>query len=219
MTRKMDIVYLGHSSFRLRGKSATLVTDPFDPKMVGLKYSGVSADIVTISHDHSDHNQSTLVKDVQKTIFGSGEYEVKGVSIIGIPSFHDDKKGELRGKNTIYVIEMDALRIVHLGDLGHSLSEDTLEDLGTVDILLIPVGGEFTIGPSQAAELVSTIEPSITIPMHYLSEGVNKEVFGKISSVEIFLNEVGLPVAREDKLTIRKDELQEEQKIVVLNIK
>lgn len=215
----MDIVYLGHSSFRLRGKSATLVTDPFDPKMVGLKYSGVSADIVTISHDHSDHNQSTLVKDVQKTIFGSGEYEVKGVSIIGIPSFHDDKKGELRGKNTIYVIEMDALRIVHLGDLGHSLSEDTLEDLGTVDILLIPVGGEFTIGPSQAAELVSTIEPSITIPMHYLSEGVNKEVFGKISSVEIFLNEVGLPVAREDKLTIRKDELQEEQKIVVLNIK
>lgn len=215
----MDITYLGHSSFRLRGKSATLVTDPFDPKTVGMKYSGVSADIVTISHGHDDHNQSSLVKDVQRVISGPGEYEIKGVSVIGIPSYHDEKKGELRGKNTIYVIEMDGLRTVHLGDLGHTLSEDTLEDLGTVDILLIPVGGEYTIGPTQAAELVSTIEPSITIPMHYHAEGINEEIFGKISKVDNFLKEVGLPTVTADKFSIKKDELQEEQKIVVLEIK
>lgn len=215
----MDIVYLGHSSFRLRGKSASLVTDPYDPKMVGFKYGGVSADIVTISHNHEDHNQADLVKDVQKVISGPGEYEVRGVSIIGIPSYHDNKKGELRGKNTIYVIEMDRLRIVHLGDLGHTLPEDTLEDLGTVDILLIPVGGEYTIGPSEAAELVRSIEPSVTIPMHYHLSGINEESFGKLAKLDDFLKDAGLSSEVMEKFSIKKEELQEEQKVIVLEKK
>lgn len=212
----MDITYLGHSSFRLRGKSATLVTDPFDPKMVGLKYSGVSADIVTISHEHADHNQAGLVKDLHKVIQGPGEYEVMGVSIVGYPTFHDDKKGEARGRNTVYMFEMDELRIVHLGDLGHKLSDEVLEEIGNVDILMIPVGGFYTISSSTAAEIVQVIEPKITLPMHYKAQGVNPELAEKLTGVEQFLSDVGLPTERMEKLSIKKSDLGEELKVIVL---
>lgn len=213
----MEISYLGHSSFRLKGRTANVVTDPYDSKMLGFKFPVVSADIVTLSHNHDDHNQSKLVSDVKKVIDGPGEYEIAGVSIIGISSFHDDKKGEERGKNVIYIFEMDGLRLVHLGDLGHKLSENVLEDFGTVNVLMIPVGGFYTIGPSEAVELVNAIEPSIIIPMHYFSEGMNTEVFGKIAKVDDFLRDVGLTVERVDKLSVKKEELAEEQKVVVLS--
>lgn len=212
----MDISYLGHSSFRLRGRTASLVTDPFDPKMVGLKYSGVEADIVTISHDHEDHNRSDLVKNVRRVVEGPGEYEICGVSIIGYQTFHDDKKGEARGRNTIYVIEMDELRIVHLGDLGHKLSDELVEQIADVDILMTPVGGIYTITPGIAAELVQLIGPKITIPMHFLTEGLNPEVFGKLAKVEGFLSEVGLTVERMEKLSVKKEDFGEELKVVVL---
>ena len=140
MQEQMDITFLGHSSFRLKGRTASLVCDPYDVKMVGLKYSAVEADIVTISHDHADHNQASQVSGVKKIISGPGEYEVMGISILGFPSFHDNKAGESRGKNTIYVFEVDGLRICHLGDLGHKLSQELVEDLGHIDILFIPVG-------------------------------------------------------------------------------
>src|SRR3989344_7397522 len=104
---QMDISYLGHSSFLISGKSSKVVTDPFDPKMVGLKYPKVSAQIVTISHDHEDHNKQELVTEVKKVINGPGEYEIEGISILGYSSFHDDQKGQKRGKNIIYVIEVD----------------------------------------------------------------------------------------------------------------
>jgi L-ascorbate metabolism protein UlaG (beta-lactamase superfamily) len=215
----MEIKFLGHSSFRIKGKTASLVTDPFDPKMVGLKYSGVKADIVTVSHDHEDHNRYDLVKGVKKVISGPGEYEISQVSIIGLPSYHDDKKGEKRGKNTIYLIEMDFLRLVHLGDIGHKLTEATLETLGDIDILMVPVGGEFTISPQQAVEVVRSIEPKIILPMHYLMPGLNKEIFGKLENVKPFLNEIGLPFTKEEKLTIKGGLYQEEQKVVVLTRK
>lgn len=214
----MDITYLGHSSFRLRGKNASLVTDPYDSKMVGLKFPNVSSDIVTVSHNHQDHNQSQLVKEVKKVIDGPGEYEVSGISIIGLATYHDNKKGEERGSNTVYVIEIDGLRVVHLGDLGHKLTEDILEDLGTVDILLIPIGGFYTIDAHEAVELTASIEPSITIPMHYYKDGMNQEAFGKLSKLDNFLREVGLSVETLDKLSIKKEELSEEQKVVVLGL-
>lgn len=215
----MEIVFLGHASFRLKGKTASVVTDPFDAKMVGLKYPSTEADIVTVSHQHEDHNQITNVKSVQRVIEGPGEYEVAGISIIGFQSFHDDKNGELRGKNTIYVIELDGIRIAHLGDLGHKISEDMLEEIGTIDILMIPVGGEYTIGPSLAAEIVRDIEPKIAIPMHYLVEGMDQQAFGKLSDVDSFLKETGMPVEKLPKLSTKKEELAEEQKVVVLNRK
>ncbi|OGM57508.1 hypothetical protein A2955_04125 [Candidatus Woesebacteria bacterium RIFCSPLOWO2_01_FULL_37_19] len=215
----MEITYLGHASFRLKGKNAILVTDPFDPKMVGIGFPKITADIVTVSHGHDDHNRSDLVGQVRKVIDGPGEYEVAGISVIGYPSYHDDKKGALRGKNTIYVIEVEGVRVVHLGDLGHKLSEDALEDLGTVDILLIPIGGFYTTGISEAIEIVQSIEPSITIPMHYFVEGMNKENFGKLSGVEEFIKESGLATERVEKLIIKKGEFGEDKKIVILEKK
>ena len=219
MAKDMDIVYLGHSSFRLKGKNAAVVTDPFDPKMVGLRYSGVEGDIVTISHNHGDHNQAALVKNVKKTVMGPGEYEIMGVSILGFASFHDDAKGEKRGVNTIYVFEMDDLRLCHLGDLGHELSEDLVESLGDIDVLFVPVGGEFTIGPESAVKVVQAVEPAITIPMHYQAPGLNPESFKALAPVDDFLKEVGLTVERLPKLSIRKEDLGEDQKVVVLEKK
>lgn len=215
---EMDIIFLGHSSFRIKGKTASLVTDPFDPVMVGFKFPQVEADIVTVSHDHADHNQVSLVQNVKKTVLGPGEYEIMGISIIGIPVFHDDKKGRERGKNTIYVYEIDGLRLCHLGDLGHTLSEETLDEIGDIDILLIPVGGEYTIGPKEAAEVVQLIEPSYVLPMHYKMEGINPEVFANLSGLPEFLKETGLVHETLPKLSVGKEDLQEGQnaKVIVL---
>ncbi len=215
----MDITFLGHASFRLKGKIASLVTDPFDSKVVGFSFPKVSADIVTISHQHDDHNKAELVKDVKKVVSGPGEYEINDVSIIGISTFHDDKKGAKRGKNTIYVIEMDGQRIVHLGDLGHKLSEKFVEKAGSVDVLMIPVGGEYTIDATQATELVRAIEPRITIPMHFKVPKLNPETFSKISSVEPFLTQIGLPVEKINKLNVSIGAIEEEQKVVLLENK
>ncbi|MBI3397122.1 MBL fold metallo-hydrolase [Candidatus Woesebacteria bacterium] len=217
----MDITYLGHSSFKIKTKTATIVTDPFDPDMVGLKYLGVEGDIVTVSHDHKDHNKAELVKGVKKVISGPGEYEVMDVSIIGIPSYHDDVNGTLRGKNTIYVIEAEELTLVHLGDLGHDLSEKQLEELGDVDVLMIPVGGEYTIGSTDAVKIVQNIEPNFVIPMHYREEGLNPELFNKLAPVETFLTEVGMTHELLPKFTIKKEDITEEQnsKVIVLERK
>lgn len=215
----MEITFLGHASFRLRGKSASLVTDPYDSEMVGFKYPRTEADIVTISHDHADHNKPQQVKGVNKIVSGPGEYEIKGVSIIGMPSFHDNKKGALRGKNTIYVIEMDNLRVAHLGDLGHTLKDDFFSSLGDIDILMIPIGGEYTIGTTDAVQVAHSIEPEIILPMHYQMKGLKKDTFAKLSGVDSFLKEMGFVVERGPKLTVKKEGLIGEQKIVVLEKK
>lgn len=212
----MDITYLGHSSFRIKTKTAVIVTDPFDPKMVGLKFSGVEADIVTCSHDHRDHGASELVSGVKKVVSGPGEYEISGVSIIGYPSFHDSKEGAERGKNTIYVYEADGLRLAHLGDLGHVLSEDLVSEIGDIDVLMIPVGGEFTIGPKAAAEVVGKIEPCFVIPMHYQQPGLNPGSFAKLEPVETFLKETGYVTETLPKFSIKKEEILEDQNIKVI---
>lgn len=217
----MDITYLGHSSFKIKTRTATVITDPFDSKMVGLKYFGVEGDIVTVSHDHNDHNASDKVTGVKKVVQGPGEYEISGVSLIGYPSFHDNEQGAKRGKNTIYVIEAEGLRVVHLGDIGHQLSEDLINEFGDVDILMIPVGGEFTIGSKEAAEIINKVEPFFVIPMHYMQEGLNKDTFAKMEPVETFLKESGLTTERTPKFTLKKEDILEDQntKIIVLEKK
>lgn len=213
----MDIVYLGHSSFKIKGKTATIVTDPYD-EYVGFKFPKVEADIVTVSHDHKDHNRSGLVSGVKKVVSGPGEYEISEVSIIGISTFHDEKKGKLRGRNAIYVFEIDDIRVVHMGDIGQTLSDKKMELLGDIDVLMIPVGGEYTIDAKKAAEMARGVEPKIIIPMHYFVEGMSKE-FKNLSKVDVFISEMGLPLEKLDKLTIKKGLLGEEQKVVVLNRK
>jgi len=225
----MDITYLGHSSFKIVVNSSpagiktktAIITDPFDSAMLGLKYSQVEGEIVTISHDHRDHNAQEKVGGVKKVVNGPGEYEISGVSIIGYPSFHDNEKGAARGKNTIYVIEAEGLRLVHLGDLGHVLAEDLINEIGDVDVLMIPVGGEFTIGPKDAAEIVNKIEPYFVLPMHYKMAGVNAEMFAKLQPIETFLKESGYSTENLPKLSIKKEDILEDQstKIVVLERK
>ena len=217
----MDIYYLGHSSFKIKTKTATIITDPFDPKMVGLKYSGVEGEIVTISHDHPDHNSIEKVSGVKKVLSGPGEYEISGVSVMGFPSYHDNKKGEERGKNTIYVYEAEGLRLAHLGDLGHLPSDDLLEEIGDLDVLMIPVGGFYTIGPKEAVEIVTKIEPYFVIPMHYKVDGLSSNLSEKLSPVDYFLKESGLTVEKLQKFTLKKEDIMEDQstKVIVLEKK
>ncbi len=217
----MDITFLGHSSFRIKTKSATVITDPYDPQMVGLKYSGVEGDIVTVSHDHRDHSATEKVSGVKKIISGPGEYEVSGISILGFQSFHDGKQGAERGKNTIYVYEADGLRLAHLGDLGHTISDDLVSQMGTIDILMIPVGGFYTIGPKEAAEVTSKIDPYFIIPMHYKIAGMSPSLGDKLEPVESFIKEAGVTVENLPKFSIKREDIIEDQstKVIVLEKK
>lgn len=216
----MEISYLGHSSFKIKTKMAVVVTDPFDSS-VGFKFPKTEADIVTVSHEHSDHNNIEGVTGTKKVITGPGEYEVMEVSIIGISSFHDNQKGEKRGKNTIYVYEAEGLRVAHLGDLGHDLPEGIIDQMGSVDILMIPVGGDYTIGPKEAASIVSNLEPTFVIPMHYQMSGLSQGTFSKLEGVEPFLKEVSLPSENMQKFSIKKSDIMEGQntKVIVLERK
>lgn len=212
----MTITWLGQSCFKIQDKDATLVTDPYEAS-VGFKLPRLSADIVTVSHDHYDHNNVGAVSGVNGSPFvisSPGEYEVKGIFVYGIPSWHDKSEGKERGSNTIYRIQVEGISIVHLGDLGHTLSEETIGKLEGVDILLIPVGGKWTIGAHEAVEVISELEPRIVIPMHYKIPGLKVDV----ESVDKFLKEMGASKAEKlPKLKIaRKDLPQEETKVIIL---
>ena len=211
----MEISYLGHSSFRLKGKNVSLVTDPYSPE-IGFKFPKIEADIITISHDHQDHNQKDLVGGNPYVIAGPGEYEVKEVSIYGLQTFHDETQGTKRGKNTVYRIELEDLSFGHLGDLGHSLSAAQLSELNGVDILFIPVGGVYTIGPKTAVEVVNQIEPMMVIPMHYFVKGLDEKVFAGMAGVEDFLKEMGAKVVPQPKLIISREKLPTELEVIVL---
>lgn len=214
----MDITSLGHASFRLRGKAATLVTDPFDSEMVGLKFpKHVESDIVTVSHDHSDHNHTAQVEGSPYVIAGPGEYEVKGVGVVGLSTYHDDEKGAARGRNVVYRIEMDGVAIVHLGDLGHTLSTDQVDELDGVHILMVPVGGVYTLDPTRAIEVINEIEPNIVIPMHYGRDQLNQKTFQGLSLLQDFLKEFGKADAvPQPKLSITKDKIPAEMQVVIL---
>ncbi len=214
----MDILPLGHASFKLRGKQATVVTDPYDGAKIGLKFpKNVEADIITVSHEHPDHNMVSAVSGSPFVVHGAGEYEIKGVSVIGVSTFHDAEGGNVRGRNIAYRIEVDGVRFAHLGDLGHELTSQQLDILDGIDVLFVPVGGFFTIDAKVASAVVSEIEPKIVIPMHYSRTDLNPALVGKLAPVSVFLKEFGkegiMPVP---KLSVSKDKLPAEMQIVVL---
>ena len=216
----MYITYLKHSSFKFQDKTGseatTLVTDPFDSKNVGLKMPSLEADIVTISHGHNDHNNISAIKGNPYIVDSAGEYDVKGVSILGVETFHDEKKGKDRGQNTIFRFEIDGIVVTHLGDLGHSLDNKQLQGLVGTDILLIPVGGFYTIDAKKAVEVVSQIEPRIVIPMHYQTKGLSKE-YKDIASVDKFIKELGIKPTYEEKVKISKKDLpQDEMELIIM---
>lgn len=190
--------------------------DPFEEK-TGLKVPSFSADILLITHDHYDHNNASAVKGNPFLINGPGEYEVKGVFIQGIPSFHDDVQGKERGANTVYVIETENMRFCHMGDFGQNqLTDEQLEQIGKVDILMVPVGGNYTINSSEAQKVVGQIEPKIVIPMHYQLPKLSIDLDG----VEKFLKAMGKnSIEPQDKLTIKNSALPKEKETEIVILK
>ncbi|MEK7111663.1 MAG: MBL fold metallo-hydrolase [Patescibacteria group bacterium] len=217
----MDISFLGHSSFKIRGKNGIVVCDPF-PAKIGFPFPKVSADIVTVSHNHFDHAAvdqvaGTARKDNPYVIDAPGEYELLDIAVSVHPSFHDAENGKLRGKNNISVVRIEGIAIAHLGDLGHLLSDSDIDSLGVIDVLMVPAGGEFTVSPKLAAEIVEAIEPSVVIPMHYRTDKHGPE-FAKLAMVDEFLKEMGkVGIAPVDKLSLTAGSLPEEMEVVVLN--
>lgn len=179
----MEITWLGHSSFLIKdSKGRTLLTDPFD-NTVGYEMFNETVDVVTISHHHFDHDYTKEIKGNPKIVDKVGFFHVCDIPIKGIPSYHDKNKGDKRGSNTIYTFQMDNYSFCHLGDLGHSLTVDDIDAIGTVDVLFIPVGGNFTIDGDEAAAITKTINSKIVIPMHYKTPNLNFPIDG----VEPFL--------------------------------
>ncbi|MFA5188256.1 MAG: MBL fold metallo-hydrolase [Patescibacteria group bacterium] len=209
----MTIFWLGQAAFKIVDKEVTVAIDPYDK--IGLKMPKFQAEILLITHDHSDHNYLDAIKGEPFVIDSQGEYEVKNVFVYGLPAYHDNKQGAESGQITVYVIEMEGMKIAHLGDIGQdSLTDEQLEELEGVDILLIPVGGEETINATGAVKIISQIQPRIVIPMHYKIPGVNI----KLDPLDKFLKEFGVASPEKmDKLKINKKDLpQEETKVIVL---
>lgn len=211
----MEIVWYGLSCFRMTERGfATVVTDPYSPG-VGFPPLKLKADVVTVSHQASEHSYLKAVRGDRRAIMGPGEYEIGGVFITGIAmarSRNREKKSE-SPLNTIYVVDFDGTTVAHLGDLSFVPSQAQIEDMGTVDIGLVPVGGGGALTPAQAAEVISLIEPSIVIPMHYRT---GKETL-KLGQVSRFLSEMGITKPQpQPSLKVSKSALSEETQVVVL---
>jgi L-ascorbate metabolism protein UlaG (beta-lactamase superfamily) len=207
----LDVTWLGHGCFRLRGRGAAAVTDPYPPS-IGLKLQRLDADLVTVSHEHENHNYTQVVREAYE-IHGPGEYEVAGISVIGVPTYHDSEKGGKHGRNTVYLIEIDDVRVCHLGDLGHKLDDAESEAVSSPDVLLVPVGGRTTIHAALAAEVVRQLEPRFVVPMHYAIPGLKVE----LDTIDRFLKEMGVTASEpQPKLTVQKSSGEYETKVVVL---
>jgi len=218
----MEITWLGHSCFRLRSRAATVVTDPYG-KELGLILPRVRADIVTVSHDADDHNYVRGVKGDFKVLSGPGEYEVSNSFVTGLvlserkPSGGQGKAAVAGDGNTVFLIELDGITICHLGDLSNVPTQAMMEEsLSEVDVLLVPVGGGESLNASQAAEVVSLLEPHIVIPMHYKIKGTDL----KLDPVAKFLKEMGLDkVDEQELLKVDKGGLPDETQVVLLELK
>jgi len=216
----MNINWYGQSCFYIlstpqKDSRVSILIDPFD-ESIGLKLPRkLEADIVLVTHNHSDHNNVKRVSNSPFIIDGPGEYEIKGVYIEGISAYHDDSQGKERGMITIYTIKTEGIKICHLGDLGQKeLTATQLEKISEVDILMIPIGGVFTIGSKEAIKVMTQIEPKITIPMHYKLPNLKI----KLAAVDEFLKSLGIKkIEPLPKLSIKEKDLpKEEAKIIVL---
>ena len=214
----MKIKCYGHAAFLITSdQGIKIITDPYDAGGCGEQFSygqiKDQADIVLTSHDHADHNGAKHLPGSPHFVKGSGAKTVKGISIKGTPTYHDPSKGSERGTNTIFTFSVDGIRICHLGDLGHTLSEQELAEIGPVDLLLIPVGGYLTIDAKEATRVAEQIKPKVLIPMHFKTEKCGFP----IAAVEDFLkgkSKVKRPKATETAYS--KATLPQQMEIVVL---
>jgi L-ascorbate metabolism protein UlaG (beta-lactamase superfamily) len=209
----LDITWLGHSCFRIKGKEVTVITDPCHPSL-GYSLSRLQADIVTLSHFHPGHSYTEAITSEFRAIKGPGEYELSGIFITGIATWHDAVNGEKLGKNTVYLLEMDGVTLCHLGDLGHLPSSELIEDMDDIDVLFLPVGGVSTIGSSTAAEIVRRLTPKVVIPMHYKTAALTTE----LEPVDKFLKEMGVKEkVSQPKLSVNRANLPTSTQIVLLD--
>lgn len=217
---QMQITYHGHACFKLKGKRGSVVTDPFDDKALGVPLSRLSAEIVTVSHQHGDHNAINKVKGTEKrdnpfVIDYAGEYEVGGISVFGTKTYHDQAQGAERGSNIVFKILIDGLAVCHLGDLNHQLTDEQLKTIGPVDILFLPVGGPHSLMGEDSLKVAQAINPSIVIPMHYADAGY--PAGSLFLPLDNFLQVYGASVEAIDKLNVERDNLPEEMQLVVLS--
>jgi L-ascorbate metabolism protein UlaG (beta-lactamase superfamily) len=203
----MDLTYLGHSCFKVSGKKISILMDPFSPDMVGLKLAKQEADVVTISHNHDDHNYLPIMKSETLVFDSPGEYEYKETEFQGVAASH----GNDRGQVTIFTVEVDDIKICHLGDLGEELNSDQLDQIDGVDILLVPVGGKYTIDAKGAVKAISQIEPKIVVPMHYKAGKMDD-----LAPLSAFLQEMGASPTPQEKLKVTSRDIPEEIEVVVL---
>jgi L-ascorbate metabolism protein UlaG (beta-lactamase superfamily) len=172
----MKITYLGHATFLLESGTTSILIDPYDEK-VGYPVPTVRVDAVLVSHEHGDHTNVAMAKGHPRVIRGLADgrwrtvhEHVDGMAISSVPTYHDDVQGAKRGLNTVFVLEAEGLRVVHLADLGHALSQEALNAIGRADVLMIPVGGHYTIDAGQAHDVIAQVRPGVVIPMHYKTE-------------------------------------------------
>lgn len=209
----MEIIWLGHSCFRLKGKTVNIVTDPCPPDL-GYSIGRLSADIVTISHSHTGHTFTQAISGEFKVLKGPGEYELKNTFVTGISTWHDQVQGEKLGKNTVYLLEVDGLVLCHLGDIGHLPSSELIEEFGDINVLFIPIGGVSTLGGTTAAEMVRRLTPRFVIPMHYKTPVLTRD----LEPVDRFLKELGLKeVPHQPKLSVTRSTLPTNTQVIVLD--
>lgn len=207
----MEITWYGRACFRLRGRDATVITDP-SPPSTGFVAGKHDVDLLTISHAHADHSYVRSIK-AGLTLTRPGEYEFHDLLVTGVRTFHDGSGGSERGENIVFAVEVDGVHVCHLGDLGHLLTEEQMAEIGPVDVLLVPVGGNFTLPPAEAVEVVAQISPKLVIPMHYAVDGGSTDLQGP----EKFLNEMAVTEPlRQPKAQVTSSSLPDETQVVLL---
>ena len=206
----MEITWYGRACFRLKGREATVITDPCPPS-TGFVAGKHDVQLLTLSHAHPDHTYTRSIT-AGLTLTRPGEYESANVLVTGVRTFHDGSRGAERGENVVFSIEIDGVHVAHLGDLGHLLTEEQLSELGPVDVLLVPAGGVFVLPPAEAAEVVSQINPKMVIPMHFQVDGGSTD----LATVDGFLHEMAAEPIRQPKAQVTHSSLPDETQLVLL---
>lgn len=212
----MKIKWLGHACFLIEGEQGRLITDPYD-ESIPYRPPDFSVDVVTVSHDHFDHNAVGRVKGSPAVVRGEGVHSASGIRFQGIASFHDESGGTKRGANTIFAFEIERIRMAHLGDLGETLSEEQAAALSDVEVLLIPVGGYYTIGANEAAALVNRLPGlRVVIPMHYKTDRLGDDF--PIAPVENFARRVqNVKRIGSSEVTLSRESLPAHQEVWILD--
>jgi L-ascorbate metabolism protein UlaG (beta-lactamase superfamily) len=215
----MKIKWYGHAAFKITTDGGVrVIIDPYQPGAFGgaLSYGKITeeTDIVLTSHDHDDHNYTKDIEGTFKHFNKEGVYKEKGLTIEAFPCFHDPSEGKERGNNLVFIIEVDGMRLAHMGDLGHTLTQETVKKMGRVDIVLLPVGGFYTIDSDEAGMVMNDIKPKVTIPMHYKTPKCEFPIAG----IEAFTaGKKGIKMVNAYEIDVNKDSLPKEPEIIVMH--